>query len=296
MMDPVKRNWKKITAKVSQGPIDDPAIEGNKALTKIKGINLNHFTSNVNNNPDSSKASRYFIHPESYVKLTWDILCMIFIIYLAITVPYKISFNIVYTGAWAYIDIIITLFFLGDMIMCFFTGFYSKGALVVNRKSIAKHYLRFWFWLDLLASIPYTWFVDGIFENDQGNNSSGGSLYKAPQLLRLIRMTRFLRVLRLLRLAKLKKILMKIEDYIASNTLATLFVFARLLSVVFFIAHWTACWWFYVGSQDMAMYPVTWITKAKIENDSIIPRATKHLPMIAGCLAAAWIPDAAHIP
>jgi hypothetical protein len=269
-MDPnVKRNWTRITAKVSQGPIDDPALEGAKALTKIKGINLNHFTSNVVNKPDKA-APKWILHPESSTKLTWDIICMVCIIFLAITVPYKICFNIVYLGVWAYIDLMMTVFFMLDFVLSFNTGFYAKGALVMDRKLILKNYARFWLWMDMLATIPYTWFVDGVFEsnNSTTSDSGGASIYKAPQLLRLVRMTRFLRVLRLLRLAKLKKILMKIEDYIASNTLATLFVFARLLSVVFFIAHWTACWWYFISTQDMMIYPLTWITKAKIENES----------------------------
>ena len=37
-------------------------------------------------------------------------------------------------------------------------------------------------------------------------------------------------------------------------------------------------------------------TKANNEKDSTIPRAAKHLPMIAGCFADAWIAEAAHIP
>lgn len=266
MDETVKRNWTRITSKVSQGPIEDPAVESNKILTKIKGISINHFNSQSNKQNSNSHVSKWLVHPESTAKLTWDIICMLFIIFLAITVPYKICFNIIYTGGWAYLDITMTFFFMFDILIEFNTGFYSKGALILDRKAIAKNYLRFWFWLDLLASVPYTWFIDGIIEKPSSDSS--GSLYKAPQLLRMIRMLRFLRVLRLLRLAKLKKILMKIEDYIASNTLATLFVFARLLSVVFFIAHWTACWWFFIGYQDMAVSPVTWITKAKIENKS----------------------------
>ena len=162
---------------------------------------------------------------------------MVFIVYLAITVPYKICFNVIYQGVWAYLDIIMTLFFLVDILIEFNTGFYLKGALVLDRKAIARNYLKFWFWMDFVASVPYTWFTDGIIENPNTNSSDGGNIYKTPQLLRMVRMLRFLRVLRLLRLAKLKKILMKIEDYIASNAVATLFVFARLLSVVFFIAH-----------------------------------------------------------
>ena len=268
-MDPIKRNYTKIFPRIWQGPIDDPELEGSKALTKLKDNKLDNANSRLIARTEGPKKSKnYLINPESYKKLAWDITCMVFIVYLAITVPYKICFSVASSAAWSYFEMVITLFFLADILICFNTGFYSKGALVENRKAIAKNYLKCWFWLDLIASIPYTWFTDGIVEKNADNSDSSSGAYQAPKLLRLIRITRFLRVLRLLRLAKLKRILMKIEDYIASNVLATLFVFARLLSVVFFIAHWTACWWFYIGTQDMDYYPMTWITKAKIENKS----------------------------
>ena len=259
-----KGNISKIFPKISQGPIDDPEVEGTKALTRLKDNNKSE-EKTVIKSESSSKDNKYLINPESYGKLAWDITCMLFIVYLSITVPYKICFNVTSSAAWSYFEMVITLFFMADIFVTFNTGFYSKGALVTNRKQIAINYLKFWFWMDLVASIPYSWFIDGIVEKEPSDSSG---VYQAPQVLRLIKITRFLRVLRLLRLAKLKRILMKIEDYIASNILATLFVFARLLSVVFFIAHWTACWWFYIGSQDMDTYPMTWITKAKIENKS----------------------------
>ena len=46
-----------------------------------------------------------------------------------------------------------------DIAITFNTGFYSRGALVMNRKKIAKNYFKFWFWLDIIASVPYTWFI-----------------------------------------------------------------------------------------------------------------------------------------
>lgn len=264
MESTVRRNWSKITDKISQGPIGDPAVEAGKSLTKIKALNFSNITSNTGNLNSKEVYPKSLIHPDSSFKMTWDIISMMFIIYLAITVPYKICFNIIYFGVWAYLDLIMTIFFIFDILIEFNTGFYAKGALVSDRKVVAKNYLKFWFWMDVIASIPYTWFIDGVFETNSTDNST--SLYKAPQLLRMVRMLRMLRVLRLLRLAKLKKILMKIEDYIASNIVATMFVFARLLSVVFFIAHWTACWWYFIGYQDMAINPVTWVVKANIEN------------------------------
>jgi hyperpolarization activated cyclic nucleotide-gated potassium channel 2 len=36
------------------------------------------------------------------------------------------------------------------------------------------------------------------------------------------------------------------------------------LSLVFFVAHWTACWWYFIGNQDMVNHPVTWVVYTKV--------------------------------
>ena len=68
-----------------------------------------------------------------------------------------------------------------------------------------------------------------------------------------------MRVLRLVRLAKLKRIFFKIEDYIASTTLANLMQFLRLLFLIFLLAHWTACLWYYVSVNEELKSPETWV-------------------------------------
>jgi hyperpolarization activated cyclic nucleotide-gated potassium channel 2 len=87
-------------------------------------------------------------------------------------------------------------------VLNFNTGIFKKGSLVTNRRAIAKNYLKFWFWLDLVASVPY----ELIFALSFGVNDDGtdDSLYNAPKLLRLMRIFRFLRIVKLIRLAKLK--------------------------------------------------------------------------------------------
>lgn len=203
--------------------------------------------------------------PETPARILWDIFLMLVIVYQAISVPFRICFSVPVTGAWVSLEFTFTLVFILDIFVNFNTGFYMKGELVMTRKLIVKNYLKFWFWLDLLASFPYYWLSDGPFSDEPSDEN----LYRAPQVLRLIKL---FRLLRLLRLAKLKRILMKIEDHIASNSLATLFVLLRLLSVVFFIAHWTACWWYFIGSQEMASHPVTWVLDAQIENAATVDR------------------------
>lgn len=47
-----------------------------------------------------------------------------------------------------------------DILVNFNTGFYKKGYLVMKRKEIIKNYVKTWFFLDLLASFPYSWIID----------------------------------------------------------------------------------------------------------------------------------------
>ena len=50
--------------------------------------------------------------------------------------------------------------FMCDIIVAFNTGFYKKGYLEMKRKEIIKNYLKTWFFLDLLASFPYSYVIN----------------------------------------------------------------------------------------------------------------------------------------
>lgn len=208
--------------------------------------------------------AKLIFHPESPTRLAWDIIMLVLIIYQALTIPYFVCFNDDYTPLLNHLDISLTFVFFMDIFITFNTGFYHKGSLIMKRREITIEYLKFWFWIDLIATFPYNWFVEG-FNVDKSSEDTTSS---APKVLKILRVFRFLRILRLLRLAKLKKILIKIEDFIASNTLANFFVFIRLLSMVFFIAHWTACFWFFIGYQESLTHPISWIISVDIKDKS----------------------------
>lgn len=73
--------------------------------------------------------------------------------------------------------------FMMDIVVTFNTGFYKKGYLVMKRKDIILNYCKTWFFLDLLASFPYSWVITSDDEEDSedtgasgtGNNNNGGS-------------------------------------------------------------------------------------------------------------------------
>ena len=241
-----------------------------KVLIHLRSIRDEAFRgkSVVDDSANSSCSSRIILHPDSMFRISWDILAMLFIIYQSLEVPFRLCFDVPLTGSWVMFDFVITIVFTIDIIICFNTGSYQSGTLVVNRLAIIKGYFFGWFWVDFISTLPFNWFITGVFTNQPSNDQANTNLYNSAKLLRAVKVFQFLRILKLLRLTKLKRILIKIEDYIASSTLATTFVFIRLLSLVFFIAHWTACWWYYIGNQDMYNFPVTWVVAAKIADKS----------------------------
>jgi len=200
-------------------------------------------------------SKRLLFHPESYGMLIWDLLLISLIIYQAFAIPYIVCFDVTISGALGYFEFITNVVFMCDVGVNFNTAYFAKGAFVTNRRLIARHYMQFWFWADALSTFPYSWMFGTFFSEDSENNKTASS---ATKIIKLIRIFRFLRILRLIRLAKLKRILFKIEDFISSNAVAGLFVFLRLLFLIFFLAHWTACWFYYVSYTDAETNPQTW--------------------------------------
>jgi hypothetical protein len=45
-------------------------------------------------------------------------------------------------------------------VITFNTGFYKKGYLVMKRKDIIKNYAKTWFFIDLVATFPYSWVMN----------------------------------------------------------------------------------------------------------------------------------------
>jgi hypothetical protein len=66
-----------------------------------------------------------------------------------------------------------------------------------------RNYLTTWFFIDLIASFPYSLVIDQIFS---GNTQQKGT----PQLLKLLKIVKFLRILRLLRLFKIRSLFFKV--------------------------------------------------------------------------------------
>jgi hyperpolarization activated cyclic nucleotide-gated potassium channel 2 len=148
-------------------------------------------------------------------------------------VPFRISFSIELSSGEYMFEYILTLIFIVDIGVNFNTGFYLRGEFISNRNKIAINYLKFWFWIDFIATFPYDLTIDLA----TGKDNHDDIVTDTPQLLRIFKGMRFLRMLKLMRLVKIRTILIKMEYLITTGELDAALTYFKVTLVVFFTAH-----------------------------------------------------------
>ena len=184
------------------------------------------------------KSQTWVIHPDSRLKIYWNIL-VILSMGISITLsPYQMAFEDRTTGAFLVLEIFFDIIFFLDIVITCFTCYYNKELnLVTNRYKIIKKYLKSWLLIDIFACFPIHLIIDiGVQYNS------------------LIKISRFKLVWRFIRLFKLFRLIKIIKNnrnrdnfYLALKISIQL---ERLVSFVFFIGfiiHIIACFWIFCG-------------------------------------------------
>lgn len=112
------------------------------------------------------------------------------------------------TTTWLVFNVASDTIFLVDLVMNFRTGIVNEESseIILDPKVIKMNYLKSWFVVDFLSSIP----VDYIFLIvEKGFDSE---VYKTARALRIVRFTKILSLLRLLRLSRLIRYIHQWEE------------------------------------------------------------------------------------
>ena len=205
-------------------------------------------------------------HPKAKWLFRWDLSTAVMIVYSVLTVPYRIGFDIVIPtlSPLDCLDIFIDLSFFADMGINFNTAFFDerRERIVEDRGRIASRYLRGWFFVDLMSTVPF----DRIFSALGGGSG-----------LRSLKLIRVLRLVRLLKLAKLFK-LGNLASFLESLNLNPAVM--RLLKMLFqlvLIAHLLSCFWYFLATFNEHS-PESWtMTTSPRRDPSTTDLATQYL-------------------
>jgi hypothetical protein len=103
----------------------------------------------------------YIIYPDNILKLLFDIMGFILMVMQYVTLPFTIAFDFD-NNLLKDLNYLSDIFFIVDVILNFFCGYYKEGVLILNRREIISNYLRGWFAFDLLSSFPYSFIFDSL--------------------------------------------------------------------------------------------------------------------------------------
>ena len=178
-------------------------------------------------------------------KLVWSAYITILILYSVVIIPVRLGFEPKVAPPFEVLENIVSLSFAVDILVHFNTTYQVPGTehVVHNRRTIVYHYLQFWFWIDLISTIPF---------------SVVGSWFATANVsvLRGIKMLRLLRIVKLFRIHKFDETLqnLRVNQHIISLVV--------LLLGIFFIAHLFACGWHYMAlEKEQTTGGETWVNE-----------------------------------
>ena len=151
------------------------------------------------------------IHPFSTFRWYWDILLIFFISMHVILLPVSISFlSDDLSLHWLVLNGISDTIFLIDICLNFKTGIVdpnNQEEVILDSKIIRRKYLRGWFLIDLVSSLPfdYAYFI-------ASSSSAQQTLIKASRALRILKLAKLLSLLRLLRVSRLVRYIKRFEE------------------------------------------------------------------------------------
>ncbi|KAJ0013028.1 hypothetical protein NQD34_017362 [Periophthalmus magnuspinnatus] len=185
-------------------------------------------------------AGYWIIHPYSDFRFYWDLIMLIMMMGNLIIIPVGITFfSEQTTTTWLVFNVASDTIFLVDLVMNFRTGIVNEESseIILDPKIIKMNYLKSWFVVDFLSSIP----VDYIFLIvEKGFDSE---VYKTARALRIVRFTKILSLLRLLRLSRLIRYIHQWEEifhmtYDLASAVVRIF---NLIGMMLLLCHWDGC-------------------------------------------------------
>ncbi|KDO26603.1 hypothetical protein SPRG_08007 [Saprolegnia parasitica CBS 223.65] len=210
------------------------------------------------------KRLRALIRPQAPWKLRWDILLGVLIVYNVMSIPFQFAFQGGYMGDMTVDPVVIMLDYMVDsifgvdIVLNFRTGYLDdESRLVMDAQKIARRYLRFWFWTDVVSTFPIGAVADAMSPSAAQLNATTVSSFQNFKLIRFVRLARLLKLMRLL---KLNRSVSSVENVLDLSPAAIRLM--KLFVHVCFIAHLSACVFFFIGQLSQQIYGACWIGPA----------------------------------
>lgn len=231
------------------------------------------------------------LRPHNWIVISWLCCFTPLVIYVFLTAPYQITFQqYPCPGTWNFVmDVVADVAFFLDIVLHFNLAYYEQGerqqdVLVTDRRKICVHYLKSWFWLDLVALLPFNYIEWYLLNKSTACGGAGepDSTVGAEGLLRALRFARVFKAA-----AKVQKI--RSLDRLMRHFEQQFEIFYRIVKVlklmklslaVCAVAHIIGCMWYGLGDAED---PKSWLYGRFVDTSSCSCIGCEHLTTQAAC-------------
>lgn len=232
---------------------DEPTEEEQHLIEKDKLKKLKDYNNEHDVLEDIDNSNCCIINPEGWTNVVRENIMQVLIVYTITLQLFKISF--IEDGVYFYWDfwddLVVTGFFIIDIMLNFFTPFYKNHQLIITPCQIATNYMKTYFLLDVISVFPFEIFLSSTSQTAD----SISTLTKVPQMIKNFRTFKMMRVLRIGN-TKNKTLFSKIMSYFNQKFALIQKIIPTMVSI-WIIAHIFACF-FYVISEN-SNDPKTWL-------------------------------------
>ena len=190
------------------------------------------------------------VHPECELKITWDLIVGVGVLYTLVIVPYQLSFLTTEDDiALLSVNVACDVLFAFDIFIKMNTAERDKrGDLITDKAKVVSDYVfRGLFLLDVISCIPIDLILYFATSGDDSDD------YRALRYLKLLRLARLARLIRCFKIANINLVLESFGKISMNPAMGRLFQF-----VIGFlcVTHVMACLWWAVGDRNS----VSWET------------------------------------
>ena len=146
------------------------------------------------------KKPRFMVTPQQ--RIPWDIFLCSLLGYISLTVPYRVGFGVEASGPLLYFEAAIDFCFLADVVVNFRTVIVEKEREIWNRRTIAANYLKSWFFVDLISSLPFDLLISA---SNEAATACSAHASDEDARLAIAKILRVAKIAKLLRINKLLK-------------------------------------------------------------------------------------------
>jgi len=280
-----KSKVKSITQSIMGGMSTTVDMRVSMGACQVNGRSVRKYGSVkaiLQENERMQNAGIKIIHPYSSFRLAWDAITLVLLLVNMFAIPIFMAFPVfefdnsygdqdnkaTYQWAALIIKMFSDAFFAVDMVLSFRTGLLQEGAdneVIIDPVKIRTAYIKKWFWLDLISTIPFDVFVGAITKYAYAAEDSG-----KLAALRFVRLTKLCQLLRLLRLTRVFRSRHQWEEIISLPYDGAM-VFFRMLFVLLCLlcyAHLSACMQFMVP-MIMGFEHDCWVVIRGLEDKSL---------------------------